>query len=39
MFWVDSWIKLDVQIIDLVQPKTSPFSTRALIWVNYKVVH
>ena len=24
---------------DLVQPKTSNFSTRALIWVHYKAVH
>ena len=24
---------------DLVQPKTSPFSTRSLIWVHYKVMN
>ena len=26
-------------ITDLFQPKTSTFSTRALIWVHYRVVH
>ena len=25
--------------LDLVQPKTSTFSTHALVWVHYKVVH
>ena len=30
--------KKDKDLLDRVQPKTSPFSTRHLIWVNYKVV-
>ena len=26
-------------VLDLFQPKTSTFSTRALIWVHFKTVH
>ena len=34
-----SSIHFCIDYIDLVQPKMSTFSTRALIWVHYKVVH
>ena len=35
-----NWIGYFVQIlIDLVNPKTSTFSTQALIWVHFKTVH
>ena len=32
-------IQIKYKIIDLFQPNISTFSTRDLIWVNYKIVH